>query len=78
MRMATVEMKDDGTLTGSDVPVSPVFTLYKAKVDGAAFAWRLQQKIDDARARLAKYYSSLDIYDCNGPNQALAAAIAAA
>ena len=78
MRMATVEMKDDGTLTGSDVPVSPVFTLYKAKVDGAAFAWRLQQKIDDARARLAKYYSSLDIYDCNGPNQAIAAAIAAA
>ena len=55
MRMTNVERLDDGSVVGCDVPFSPVFTLYKANVRGAAFAPRLQAAVDDARARLAAF-----------------------
>lgn len=78
MRMATVERLNDGTLTGSDIPVSPVFTLYRANVSGGAFTWRVQQTIDEARARIAKYlpyFTKLNDCTCD---EALTASIEAA
>lgn len=78
MRMATVVKNDDGTTSGSDIPFSQVFTLYKANVSGAAFAPRLRRAIDDARARLAKYSAYFDASDGEGLNGEFARAIAVA
>lgn len=65
MRMATAVRNSDGTITASDTPVGPNFTLYKANVSGAAFAPRLQAIVDDARERLALFGPTLnEVWDC--------------